>query len=186
MNRLARSLRSSSERNFGFAFGPQGNRQRDIGVRHPRKPLGETRHRYRIKTGGAFTLVEVLLVLVILVIIGSIAVTAYGPIQRRAYINAARSQIKAFKTPLNAYQLDIGDYPSTAQGLQALRYPPADLPDPTRWNGPYLDSEVPLDPWGNPYQYEYPGRYDPSQPDIWSFGPDGINGTDDDIGSWQQ
>jgi general secretion pathway protein G len=135
---------------------------------------------------AAFTLVEVLLVLVILVIIGSIAVTAYGPIQRRAYINAARSQIKAFKTPLNAYQLDIGDYPSTVQGLQALRYPPPDLPDPSRWNGPYLDSEVPLDPWGNPYQYEYPGRYDPAQPDIWSFGPDGINGTDDDIGSWQQ
>ncbi len=186
MNRPTRSLRSSRERNLGFAFGPQGILQRDTGVRHPRKLSRETRHRYRMKTTGAFTLVEVLLVLVILVIIGSIAVTAYGPIQRRAYINAARSQIKAFKTPLNAYQLDIGDYPSTAQGLQALRYPPADLPDPTRWNGPYLDSEVPLDPWGNPYQYEYPGRYDPSQPDIWSFGPDGINGTDDDIGSWQQ
>ncbi len=134
----------------------------------------------------AFTLVEVLLVLVILVIIGSLAVTALGPIQRRAYINAARSQIKAFKTPLNAYQLDIGDYPSTAQGLDALRYPPADLADPSKWSGPYLDSEVPLDPWGNPYQYEYPGRYDSSQPDIWSFGPDGINGTEDDIGSWQQ
>ncbi len=134
----------------------------------------------------AFTLVEVLLVLVILVIIGSIAVTAYGPIQRRAYVNAARSQIKAFKTPLNAYLLDIGDYPSSAQGLQALRYPPADLPDPSKWNGPYLDSEIPLDPWGNPYQYEYPGRFDPSQPDIWSLGPDGIDGTDDDIGSWQQ
>lgn len=143
------------------------------------------RRQNRSRRRAAFTLVEVLLVLVILVIIGSIAVTAYGPIQRRAYINAARSQIKAFKTPLNAYQLDVGDYPSTAQGLQALRYPPGDLPDPSRWNGPYLDSEVPLDPWGNEYRYEYPGRYDPTQPDIWSPGPDGIDGTDDDIGSWQ-
>lgn len=143
------------------------------------KPHGRDRCRR-----GAFTLVEVLLVLVILVIIGSIAVTAYGPIQRRAYINAAKSQIKAFKTPLNAYRLDLGDFPTTSQGLEALRNPPADLPNLEDYGGPYLDSPVPLDPWNNPYMYEYPGRYDPMQPDIWSFGPDGVNGTDDDIGSW--
>lgn len=140
------------------------------------------RHRRR----AAFTLVEVLLVLLILVIIGSLAVTAYGPIQRRAYINAAKSQIKAFEGALRVYRLDMQDYPLTQQGLEALREPPADLRDPSKWNGKYLETPIPVDPWGNPYQYEYPGQYETDRPDIWSFGPDAQNGTDDDIGNWIQ
>jgi general secretion pathway protein G len=133
---------------------------------------------------AGLTLVEVMLVLVILMIIASLAVTAYGPIQRKAYINAAKTQIKAFKTPLQAYKLDIGDFPATGDGLEALRDAPTNLQNPDKWSGPYLDSPVPLDPWGNPYQYEYPGKYDTEQPDIWSFGPDGIDNTDDDVGNW--
>ena len=70
---------------------------------------------------GGFTLIEVLLVLVILVVLASLAVVAYGPIQRRANINAAKSQIGLLKTPLQTYQLSIGSYPTTAQGLDALR-----------------------------------------------------------------
>ncbi len=131
-----------------------------------------------------FTLVEVLLVLVILVIIASLAVTAYGPIQKRAYTNATKTQIGAFETPLEAYRLDINDYPSTQQGLEALRTAPSDIADPDKWAGPYLGKPVPLDPWGSPYQYEYPGTHDETKPDIWSFGPDMINGNDDDIGNW--
>jgi len=139
----------------------------------------------RRRRRGGFTLVEVLLVLVILVIIASLAVTAYGPIQRKAYINAAKTQIKAFKTPLQAYRLDIGDFPSTSQGLEALLGPPSDLPNQDKWFGPYLDSRVvPKDPWDNLYQYEYPGRNQEEWPDIWSFGPDGRDGTEDDIGNW--
>ena len=133
-----------------------------------------------------FTLVEVLLVLVILMIIASLVVAAYGPIQRQAYINATRTQIKAFKTPLQTYRLNLNDYPSTQQGLEALRDPPADLPNVDKWVGPYLDSPVPLDPWDNPYQYEYPGKYEVDVPDIWSFGPDGMDGTDDDVASWME
>lgn len=132
----------------------------------------------------AFTLIEVLLVLVILVIIASFAVMAIGPIQRNAYMKAADAQIKAFKTPLNAYRLDQGNFPATQQGLEALRSQPSDLPFPEKWNGPYLDSEVPLDPWGNPYRYENPGKHQADWPDIWSYGPDGMDGTDDDIGNW--
>ncbi len=131
-----------------------------------------------------FTLIEVLLVLVILVIIGSLAVVAYGPIRRGAFINAASAQIKAFKTPLRAYWLDQGDYPATSQGLEALRTQPSDLAVPEKWNGPYLDSEVPLDPWQNPYRYENPGKYQTDWPDVWSLGPDGMDGTEDDIGNW--
>jgi len=130
------------------------------------------------------TLIEVLLVLAILVIIASLAVTAYGPMQRKAYIRAAEAQIKAFKTPLQAYYLDLNCYPTTQQGLDALRNPPADLPNPSKWNGPYLDTDVPLDPWGRPYQYECPGRNNRDEYDVWSLGPDGQNGTDDDIGNW--
>ena len=131
-----------------------------------------------------FTLIEVLLVLMILVIIASLAVVAYGPMQRSAYMKAAEAQIKAFKTPLQAYRIDLGDFPATSQGLEALRVPPSDLASPTKWNGPYLDSEVPLDPWGNPYRYEHPGKYQTDWPDIWSYGPDGVDSTEDDIGNW--
>ena len=101
-----------------------------------------------------------------------------------AFLNYARVQIAMFDATLQAFQLDIGDYPSTAQGLEALRTPPADLPNPDKWAGPYLAKPVPLDPWDNPYQYQYPGKHDPKKPDIWSFGPDGVDGTEDDVVSW--
>jgi type II secretion system protein G len=99
-------------------------------------------------------------------------------------INAAKRQIGLLKTPLLTYQLDIGSLPTTAQGLDALRRPPADLPNPQRWAGPYLDADVPLDPWGKPYHYCSPGTHNHDSYDVWSSGPDGINGTQDDIGNW--
>ena len=138
------------------------------------------------RRGRAFTLVEVLLVLVILVIIGSLAVTAYGPIQRKANINAAKAQIESLESTLRFYRADLNDYPATSQGLESLREAPADLVDPNKWQGPYLEDPVPLDPWGNPYQYEYPGQYSQDKPDIWSFGPDGVNGSEDDVGNWTE
>ncbi len=167
-------------------FCPEAGQGRRFGTGswNPGERVGMKCRGSRSPRRRGLTLIEVLLVLVILLIIASLAVTAYGPIQRRAYINAARTQIKAFKGPLQAYHLDINDYPTTAQGLDALREPPPDLPDPTKWQGPYLDSAVPLDPWGRPYQYEYPGKHDPESPDIWSVGPDGVDGTDDDVVSW--
>ena len=81
------------------------------------------------------------------------------------------------------FELDCGSFPSGAQGLDALRMPPPDVP-PGKWNGPYLDSAVPLDPWGSPYQYMFPGSRNPDSYDLWSCGPDGMNGTEDDIGNW--
>jgi general secretion pathway protein G len=82
---------------------------------------------------------------------------------------------------LAAYRLDIGDYPTS---LEELRMQPADAAAAERWAGPYLDREVPLDPWRRPYHYRYPGQHDPDMPDIWSAGPDGVDGTQDDIASW--
>jgi general secretion pathway protein G len=137
-----------------------------------------------VRRPEGFTLMEVMLVLVILVILASTALLAFQGIQRRANINAAFTQVGALKTPLQAYQLSVGYFPSTAQGLQALRIRPADVPQ-EKWDGPYLDSDVPLDPWGNPYQYMCPGARNPDSFDVWSFGPDGANGTQDDIGNWK-
>ena len=131
-----------------------------------------------------FTLLEVMLVLAILVIIGSIAAVAVVHMQRNAQIDATKAQVRAFKTPLLHYRMDIGDFPSNSDGLQALRTLPSGLPSPSKWRGPYLDTEVPPDPWGNSYHYEYPGKYQTDLPDIWSYGPDQMDGTDDDIGNW--
>jgi general secretion pathway protein G len=132
---------------------------------------------------AGFTLVEVLLVLAILVIIGSLVVGNYVRIQRNAERSAARTQIAAFKTPIQTYRMDVGYFPST---LEALVEPPPDLVNPIRWKGPYLEGGIlPYDPWGNPYQYAYPGSYmGEDYPDIWSFGPNGIDGDDDDVGNW--
>lgn len=133
-----------------------------------------------------FTLVEVLLVLVILVILASLVVTAYGPIQRRARINAARTQVGLFKTAMENFQLVTGNYPTTDQGLEALRNPPSDLPDADPADWPMIDSEIPLDPWGMAYQYESPGQHNVNGYDIWSLGPDKVDGTEDDIGNWEE
>ena len=127
-----------------------------------------------------FTLIEVLLVLVILVILASLVATNVSSMQKKANIKAAQAQIGGFKTPLDAYDLDIGMYPSTNQGLQALRTRPADLPNADAWSGPYVDRDIPLDPWGRPYQYRSPGSN--QEYDLWSLGPGGSDQTA--IGNW--
>jgi general secretion pathway protein G len=121
---------------------------------------------------------EVLLVLAILVILGTFALTNFSNVFAGAKKRAAESQLNEFKTPLSIYQMDIGSYPDNNQGLQALRVAPPDLVDVTKWNGPYLSSDIPPDPWENPYQYEQlsTGGYR-----VFSSGPDGQLGTDDDI-----
>lgn len=129
-----------------------------------------------------FTLMEVLLVLVILAVLGSLAAISVDAINKRANRKAAESQIGLFKTPIQMYQMAVGSYPPT---LDALRTAPGDLPNPDKWDGPYLDKTIPLDPWDNQYQYVAPGQHNADSYDIWSMGPDGVSGTDDDIGNWE-
>jgi general secretion pathway protein G len=138
---------------------------------------------YRSRRRG-FTLIEVLMVLVILVIIASLAVGSYMAQQEKAKRLAAKSQVGLLESPLDLYQLDIGMYPTTNQGLLALVNPPADLPNPGAWDGPYMKTEIPMDPWGRPYNYMCPGRYNPNSYDLWSSGPNMIDGDADDIGNW--
>jgi type II secretion system protein G len=99
---------------------------------------------------------------------------------------AAKTQIGLLKKAIDAYRADTGTYPTTEQGLQALRLLPGGKASPDGWAGPYLDKDVPLDPWQRPFHYRYPGTHTAGQPDIWSLGPDGIDGTADDIGSWMK
>jgi general secretion pathway protein G len=136
---------------------------------------------YCSRRRGGFTLVEVLLVLVILVVLVSLAVPAYMKAQQKAFMNAAKAQIGSLEEALDMFQLDTGVFPST---LDALRMPPPDLPNPEKWNGPYLKKDLPLDPWGRPYMYCYPGRVNAETPDIWSLGPSGINGDPANVGNW--
>ncbi|MGA2619009.1 MAG: type II secretion system major pseudopilin GspG [Thermoguttaceae bacterium] len=139
--------------------------------------------RFHNRRHGGFTLIEVLLVLVILVILASFAVVSIGPVQRRAHINQAKVQVALFSEALKMYEFNVGSYPTT---LDALRHPPGDLPNPSRWEGPYLDKDIPPDPWNNAYQYTAPGTHNPDSFDVWSLGPDGVSGTEDDIGNWTQ
>jgi general secretion pathway protein G len=138
--------------------------------------------RQRQPRPSGFTLMEVLLVLVILVILGSFAVGMFTSTQRKSLIKAATIQVRAFDTPIGEYYLETNEFPPD---LQALRSPPANLANPAKWGGPYLATEIPLDPWSHPYQYVFPGRYRPESYDNWSLGPDGADGTEDDIGNWQ-
>jgi len=91
----------------------------------------------------------------------------------------------SLKTALTRYRLDVGDYPTTAEGLAALMTAPAHAAD--RWHGPYADmpgGKLPLDPWGEPYQYRNPGVKNKGGYDLYSKGPDRLDGTEDDIGNW--
>ena len=100
-----------------------------------------------------------------------------------ARIVAARTQIQNFMTALGAYKLDTGAFPTTAQGLQALRSKPKDARD---WAGPYIAYDIPRDPWGREYVYRCPGEHG-DEPDIVSYGRDGQpggEGPDSDIVSW--
>ena len=134
---------------------------------------------------GGFTLVEMLIVLGILVLLLAMVVPRFLGSQKRAKIDAAKTQIGMFRSALEHYYLDCDNFPTTEQGLEALVSQPADLPETVTWNGPYVSGTIGADPWGNPYQYEYPPTHGTMDtPDIWSYGPDSEEGTEDDINSW--
>ena len=128
-----------------------------------------------------FTLMEVLLVLAILVVLGSIAVGLFSSVQSSSNIKAAQVQVHAIDQASDRYRAMVNQYPTVLEDLQVM---PSGLTQ-TQWSGPHIQ-EIPLDPWGNPYEYVYPGQnnaqYD--KPDVWSYGPDGQSGTEDDIGNW--
>ncbi|MHC5020145.1 MAG: type II secretion system major pseudopilin GspG [Planctomycetota bacterium] len=139
----------------------------------------------RFTARRGFTLVELLLVIIIIGTLAAIVVPRFVGRGEDARMAAAQQQISNFTTALEGYALDNFDrYPTTDQGLDALRNLPTAAPVPKKWKGPYLSKDIPLDPWGNPYSYESPGANSPESFDLWSSGPDGQSGTQDDITSW--
>lgn len=131
---------------------------------------------------SAFTLVELLLVLVILGILAAIVVPKFAGRTEQARLTAAQTQISSFGTALDAFEVDNGYYPKGKAGLMDLVQPPRDAQN---WKGPYL-KEVPKDPWNNDYIYEFPGRHNANSYDLSSAGPDAKAGSDDDISNWQK
>lgn len=130
-----------------------------------------------------FTLIELLVTMVIIGILAAlVAPSLYQKIEP-AKAAAARSQIQNFMTGLDSYFLDVGSFPSTKDGLEALRQKPSGA---SSWNGPYLRREIPKDPWGQRYVYRAPGRNGPYE--IMSLGSDGKLGGEGeagDIKSWE-
>jgi general secretion pathway protein G len=129
-----------------------------------------------------FTLLELLVVMVIIGLLAGYVGPRFFSQIGKSEVKTAQAQIDAFGKALDQYRLDVGRYPSTEQGLQALIVAPG---GEGRWAGPYLQKAVPADPWGQPYQYRQPGEH--GEYDLLSWGADGKpggEGTAADIGNW--
>ncbi len=140
-------------------------------------------NRRRAREAGV-TLIEMLVVVTIIALFAALVAPAMLKRGDQARVVQAKAQVNSFLTALGSYKLDTSMYPTTEQGLEALRTKPEGL---TQWNGPYLPKEVPNDPWGRPYIYKYPGEHG-DEPDIISYGADGQAGGDGingDIVSWK-
>jgi general secretion pathway protein G len=138
----------------------------------------------RRRSQAGVTLIEMLVVVTIIALFAALVAPKMLRRADAARVTAAKAQINAFGTALGAYKLDTSTYPTTEQGLAALRVRPPNTP---LWNGPYLPQDVPLDPWSRPYVYTYPGEHG-DEPDIISYGADGQPGGEDinaDILSWK-
>jgi general secretion pathway protein G len=134
------------------------------------------------RTSRGFTLLELLVVMVIIGLLAGIVAPQYFTQLGKSNTKVARAQIESFGQALDQYRLDVGGYPTTEQGLAALRAAPADLP---RWQGPYLKRDIPADPWGRPYVYTAPGQH--GEYDLISLGSDGQPGGEGDaadVNSW--
>lgn len=128
------------------------------------------------KHSRGFTLLELLVVVAIIGLLAAfVGPRLFGNVSK-SEVTTAKAQIEAFARAIDSYRLDTGRFPETAQGLQALVVRPADSP---KWNGPYLQKEVPLDPWGHAYVYKRPGNNGRDY-EITSYGRDGSPGGADE------
>jgi general secretion pathway protein G len=134
-----------------------------------------------------FTLIEILVVIVVIAILATLVAPNVFQHVGTAKATTARAQMEELTTTLDAYRLDNGSYPTTEQTLNALWERPS-IDPPVNWRGPYLRKAVPLDPWGRPYVYVFPGQQNPNGFDLYSLGADGQpggEGENEDILSWQ-
>jgi general secretion pathway protein G len=132
------------------------------------------------KSEKGFSLIELIVVMVILTLLAALVGPRILGKIGDAKKSAAKVQIEELGGALNLYALDMGGLPDTSQGLEALARDPG---NGDSWHGPYLKKELPKDPWGKPYAYRCPGMH--GDYDLFSLGPDGAEGGDDDIVSWK-
>jgi general secretion pathway protein G len=138
----------------------------------------------RRRGDAGVTLIEMLVVVSIIALFAALVAPSMFQQGDKARVVAARVQINNFEQALTQYKLSTGMFPTTEQGLEALRTKPANF---NQWEGPYLKKEIPKDPWGHDYLYKYPGEHG-DEPDIISYGLDGQPGGDGlnaDVVSWK-
>ncbi|HEX9052944.1 MAG TPA: type II secretion system major pseudopilin GspG [Anaeromyxobacter sp.] len=139
--------------------------------------------RSRPGPGGGFTLLELLVVMVIIGLLAGFVAPRYFAQVGKSQVKVARAQIDALDKALDQFRLDVGRYPTTEEGLQALVAQPG---GDASWAGPYLKKGVPADPWGRPYLYQQPGTHG-GDFDLQSYGKDGRpggTGEDADVTNW--
>jgi len=144
----------------------------------------KTRKPNRKRRQAGVTLIEMLVVVTIIGLFVALVAPNMFKSADKSRITAARSQMQNFMTALGTYKLDTGIFPTTEQGLAALRVKPSES---NQWNGPYLQIEVPKDPWGHDYLYKFPGEHG-EDPEITCLGADGQpggEGINADIVSWK-
>lgn len=131
---------------------------------------------------SGFTLIEIMMVVIIIAALSAMVIPRLSGRSEQAKVAVAKSDIEAhLATALKLYELENGSFPSTEQGLDALRSKPNTSPVPANWNGPYIEKE-PVDPWGRKYVYQSPGKHRPDY-DLSSKGKD-EQSSDDDISNW--
>ena len=150
-------------------------------IEGPAMEYDRTRRTPRRLRRDGFSLIELLLVLVILATLAAIVVPKFTGRSRQARITAAQLDIKNIESALDALEAEVGRFPTEQEGLAALMEDPGDMKG---WNGRYLKQTPLKDPWGTPYFYAQPGKYNTKGCDIWSAGPNMQEGDDDDICNW--
>ena len=134
-----------------------------------------------------FTLLEIIAVFFLVALLYALVGSSVWNRLDQGKVKATQAQMAIFRNCLDDYRLDFGTYPSTEEGLRALWQAPAGTED--RWNGPYINSSIPKDPWGTPYVYRYPGEKNQGRYDLYSLGADrreGGTGIDADLYLWRE
>ena len=135
-------------------------------------------------SSAAFTLIEIMVVVIIIGILAATLIPQFVGTTQDAKISTAKSQVSELENAVERFNVQMDRYPTTEEGLKALMEAPPGSEQ--KWRGPYI-KQMRNDPWGNPFQYVYPGTHHPTSFDLWSRGSDGADGGEGaaaDIGNW--